>query len=1248
MSIQHPRRHATFWRLSLVLASVTLGLITIAPAASAADIPVETEADYQSLLDAVRATEYTRQQYLETIPNTRAIAGVAGLWAFAERNPLATPEQLSAFIVSYDDALAQRIPGDPTLARTGSLMTALTAATVEPTGELAGTDTRIGARAMALLGIDLPGLDGYQESRQRMARFDFASIQRLINRTETADALTGVLAGVDPSGRRVAGLTQAGSMYLESLGFAPMLGQIDPAQIEVNNGLAGLPTFGEFLTIRDTDGAHLTLESEVFAGINAVQADAAAILAAIGTVQTDPSLALNSIALFAAAADPNAPGHAAALAQLQARRQAVIDSIRNTSDERAAIFARTLLLQQSSYPDVERVATIARSFAGLQLQSNNGLAVAQQSSGLLGSLAGIGAAYATGDIWGGVQSLTNLVAGAFGLADILGADAPGPDEQIFDQIVELRQQVEDLRVQMNARFDVVDAKLDTIFSTMIAGFGAIGDQIGDLQNDVDDLTAAIAETRTTLDRIEAALFGFAEDALLLPLSLQTDLVLDYRADTGADLPYANQTPSFINGSSFFFTYATNTAGSTVFAGPTSQQLTLENARSTLDSGPVARALNDLRRIPVGLFTSAGEPVVGPITPSRVVAPAPWSQAAAAYTQLARENPWYFAYMLRNQQAGGNTEINQIIAEGARIAALADATRDRADLFDALLARAGDDAFIAGVIIDDTISNAMVAAGYANATTQLDPWGPLGQPVSGLVPSVNSFSLTDGVGFLAVTAINSGQPHRGFEMAVASNIVGPASGFTRAQISELLAMTDLLRAPPQTRQLTLFVPFDDLTPTTRDFNAWLIDQGTHWPSRRDIRFRTEIFRGGQWVALNLPFLDGPSCFQAMSTIMPALKNQLAATGNLGGISFPLGLWVFTTTSFPGIAFHDARLRVLTDTSTMTVNGVDHFGAAVGFVADRLSALRTDVRDDVIADLQQPASSIGMTGARLDNISSLLDAYLTLGMADAMTQSEALRSALRGVPSIGGLGFRSDDILTLVLADDQRDDGSVTGGPGVVLPRIDDHLLERIDAIRSEIDAALGTDAPSFPYVEFVLADLRNLRDTAFRLAIDDTYAATGPVEVDQSNGLLANDIGQPGRIDGQELMVDLSFFANPAHTPPAHGQVTVNPDGSFLYTPDPDFVGTDSFNYRLSARVDDSPNPVGDPVVVSTPATVVIRVGPTTCPADFTGDGQLNFFDFAAFVAAFQAQDPAADFNNDGLLNFFDFPAFINAFDAGCP
>ena len=55
-----------------------------------------------------------------------------------------------------------------------------------------------------------------------------------------------------------------------------------------------------------------------------------------------------------------------------------------------------------------------------------------------------------------------------------------------------------------------------------------------------------------------------------------------------------------------------------------------------------------------------------------------------------------------------------------------------------------------------------------------------------------------------------------------------------------------------------------------------------------------------------------------------------------------------------------------------------------------------------------------------------------------------------------------------------------------------------------------------------------------------------------------------------------------------------------------------------------------------------------CPPDLTGDGQLNFFDVAAYLALFNDADPDADLTGDGELNFFDLAAYLASFNAGCP
>ncbi len=55
-----------------------------------------------------------------------------------------------------------------------------------------------------------------------------------------------------------------------------------------------------------------------------------------------------------------------------------------------------------------------------------------------------------------------------------------------------------------------------------------------------------------------------------------------------------------------------------------------------------------------------------------------------------------------------------------------------------------------------------------------------------------------------------------------------------------------------------------------------------------------------------------------------------------------------------------------------------------------------------------------------------------------------------------------------------------------------------------------------------------------------------------------------------------------------------------------------------------------------------------CPADLTGEGQLNFLDVSAFLNAYANMDPAADFQPDGAFNFLDVSIFLARYSDGCP
>ena len=86
---------------------------------------------------------------------------------------------------------------------------------------------------------------------------------------------------------------------------------------------------------------------------------------------------------------------------------------------------------------------------------------------------------------------------------------------------------------------------------------------------------------------------------------------------------------------------------------------------------------------------------------------------------------------------------------------------------------------------------------------------------------------------------------------------------------------------------------------------------------------------------------------------------------------------------------------------------------------------------------------------------------------------------------------------------------------------------------------------------------------YSLGEDHTFS------VPASGGLLANDTD----LDPSSTLTAILV------TGPAHGTLTLNPDGSFTYVPDANFNGVDTFTYQVS-----------DGTATSTPVTVTLNVG----------------------------------------------------------
>jgi VCBS repeat-containing protein len=113
------------------------------------------------------------------------------------------------------------------------------------------------------------------------------------------------------------------------------------------------------------------------------------------------------------------------------------------------------------------------------------------------------------------------------------------------------------------------------------------------------------------------------------------------------------------------------------------------------------------------------------------------------------------------------------------------------------------------------------------------------------------------------------------------------------------------------------------------------------------------------------------------------------------------------------------------------------------------------------------------------------------------------------------------------------------------------------------------------------------------AVDDSYSTDEdtPLTV-AAPGVLGNDSYPDG------------FGSLAVVTPPAHGTLTLNQNGSFTYTPESNWNGIDSFVYRLTDSDGDSDT-----------ATVTITVNSVDDPVDAVDDSYSTDEDTPLTVAA---------------------------------
>jgi VCBS repeat-containing protein len=216
------------------------------------------------------------------------------------------------------------------------------------------------------------------------------------------------------------------------------------------------------------------------------------------------------------------------------------------------------------------------------------------------------------------------------------------------------------------------------------------------------------------------------------------------------------------------------------------------------------------------------------------------------------------------------------------------------------------------------------------------------------------------------------------------------------------------------------------------------------------------------------------------------------------------------------------------------------------------------------------SFTLSGTALDDLTGAPDDAFEVALLDANS----------GTSLLGGTGLtRTDSVLNLQADGTQRFADCVT-----CINNTDGSRTYRVDlaGVPAGVAANLSFDLIGFggngshvTVSDVRLSGLPQLHDDAATMLEDGTLAFNPFAQVD--NPVLSG-------VEGAAILQLGSHVVDQ----PAHGAVTVNTDGTFVYTPQADYFGTDTFTYRLSdgplesnlATVSITLTPVNDAPVVA--------------------------------------------------------------------
>ena len=345
---------------------------------------------------------------------------------------------------------------------------------------------------------------------------------------------------------------------------------------------------------------------------------------------------------------------------------------------------------------------------------------------------------------------------------------------------------------------------------------------------------------------------------------------------------------------------------------------------------------------------------------------------------------------------------------------------------------------------------------------------------------------------------------------------------------------------------------------------------------------------QWVvahagAYNIASVNmslGDTANYSTATSLYGIGDELAALAGMDVIvASASGNDFYEVNSIQGVSYPAADPNSLSIGAVYDANigGVGYGGGAVAYstAADRIAPFSQ--RDDTLTTVMAPGAAItgasksgGLSTMHGTSQASPQVAGLAVLAQDLATKELGRRLTFAEIESL----LRS----TAVTINDGDDEDDNVTNTGLDFPRVDAMALaEAIAAMAPEAvgQSAVVTAGQTTSGVDF------GQHTNYAPVAADDAYAT------DEDTDLVVSGTGV---LDGD---TDTNGDPLTAHVidDPLHGILTLNTDGSFTYSPDPDYNGPDSFTYRAN-----------DGLAVSNTATVDITVNSVNdapvCQNDF--------------------------------------------------